>query len=80
MIQADQSPQSKFKLNFSSFVSEKNCSYADDYKLGVRFLFYNPKGVLGVGAFSQVRKVTHRKTKTVRAMKVVSKNRLSSAE
>lgn len=28
--------QSKLKLNFSSFVSEKkNCSYADDYKLGV---------------------------------------------
>lgn len=25
----------KLKLNFSSFVSEKTCSYADDYKLGV---------------------------------------------
>ena len=34
------------------------------------------KGVLGVGAFSQVRKVTHRKTKAVRAMKVINKNRI----
>lgn len=50
---------------------EKHCSYADDYKLG---------GVLGAGAFSQVRKVTHRKTRAIRAMKVINKSRLSTAE
>lgn len=48
---------------------EKQNSYTDDYKLGVILLFHK-KGVLGVGAFSQVRKVTHRKTKAIRAMKV----------
>ncbi|CAD8042862.1 unnamed protein product [Paramecium primaurelia] len=63
--------QNHLKLNFSQFIVEKQNSYTDDYKLG---------GVLGVGAFSQVRKVTHRKTRTIRAMKVISKSRLSTAE
>ncbi|CAK68384.1 unnamed protein product (macronuclear) [Paramecium tetraurelia] len=63
--------QNHLKLNFSQFIVEKQNSYTDDYKLG---------GVLGVGAFSQVRKVTHRKTRAIRAMKVISKSRLSTAE
>lgn len=33
-----------------------------------------------MGAFSQVRKVTHRKSKIVRAMKVINKSRLSTTE
>lgn len=51
---------------------------------------YEIKGVLGAGAFSQVRKVTHRKTRAIRAMKVkfsiknknkvINKSRLSTAE
>ncbi|CAD8108836.1 unnamed protein product [Paramecium primaurelia] len=63
--------QNHLKLNFSQFIVEKQNSYTDDYKLG---------GVLGVGAFSQVRKVTHRKTRAIRAMKVISKSRLSTTE
>jgi hypothetical protein len=48
--------------------------------LGYWIIFNEKKGVLGVGAFSQVRKVTNRKSKTVRAMKVINKTRLSTAE
>jgi calcium-dependent protein kinase len=49
-------------IRFSKFINEKTGSFQEDYKLG---------GVLGMGAFSQVRKVTNRKTKVVRAMKVI---------
>jgi len=58
-------------INFSSFINEKTGSYNVDYKLG---------GVLGTGAFAQVRKVTNRKTKAVRAMKVVEKKKVSTYE
>lgn len=36
--------------------------------------------MLGTGAFSQVRKVTNRKTKAVRAMKIINKKSLTNAE
>lgn len=55
---------SNLSIKFSNFINEKSGSFTQDYKLG---------GVVGIGAFSQVRKVTHRKTKTVRAMKIISK-------
>ncbi|KAM3144381.1 hypothetical protein pb186bvf_003545 [Paramecium bursaria] len=71
--------QNHLKLNFNNFIVEKHCSYADDYKLGV-YQLMKLKGVLGAGAFSQVRKVTHRKTRAIRAMKVINKSRLSTAE
>lgn len=58
-------------INFSSFINEKAGSYNVDYKLG---------GVLGTGAFAQVRKVTNRKTKVVRAMKLVEKKKLTNEE
>jgi calcium-dependent protein kinase len=58
-------------FNPSNFISERSGSYNEDYKLG---------GVLGTGAFAEVRKVTNRKTKVVRAMKVVEKKKMSSVE
>ena len=54
-------------INFSNFISEKTGSYHEDYKLG---------GVLGEGAFAEVRKVTHRQSRSIRAMKMIWKQRL----
>ncbi|EAR82072.2 calmodulin-domain kinase (macronuclear) [Tetrahymena thermophila SB210] len=59
------------QIKFSKLINAKTGSYTDDYKLG---------GVLGVGAFSQVRKVTNRKTKAVRAMKIINKRSLTNSE
>ncbi|CAD8127114.1 unnamed protein product [Paramecium sonneborni] len=69
--------QNHLKLNFSQFIVEKLNSYTDDYKQGV-IRKIKKQGVLGVLAFSQVRKVIHRKTRAIRAMKVISKSRLST--
>lgn len=59
--------EKELKINFSTFINARKGSYTEDYKLG---------GVLGVGAFAEVRKVTQRRTRAVRAMKVINKSKL----
>lgn len=56
-----------------------------DYKLGgvlgkLSIVLVYLTSIQGTGAFAQVRKVTNRKTKAVRAMKVVEKKKISSYE
>ena len=55
----------------SDFIAEKQGKIRDTYKIGHK---------IGDGAFGSVRKITHRKTQEVRAVKTISKNSLSEEE
>lgn len=65
----------KLKEAFSSHIDHlpqnKPSSYHHEYILG---------GVLGTGKFTVVRKITHRITKAVRALKIIEKRLLTSKE
>jgi len=65
------SPTSKVNISFSSFINAKSGSYTADYKVGQ---------LLGSGAFAQVKKVTNKKNKAIRAMKILEKKKIPKNE
>mmetsp|Transcript_64864 Transcript_64864/g.74557 ORF Transcript_64864/g.74557 Transcript_64864/m.74557 type:complete len:496 (-) Transcript_64864:1106-2593(-) len=62
---------SQLKVSASTFVAEKEGRIDANYRIGA---------TLGTGAFGLVKKVTHKATNAVRAMKIINKSSMSREE
>jgi calcium-dependent protein kinase len=60
-----------FKVSAHDFVTEKHCSLNDNYEI---------KEALGEGSYGSVRKVTHKRTREDRAVKILHKRKLQNPE
>lgn len=60
-----------FVINKSDFITQNEGKFRDNYQIGQ---------MLGQGAFGEVRKCIHRKTKVIRAVKLIRKDAMTAEE